>query len=624
VPTGCQTALTARPTRVLTLLILAICAICPARPIRAADPQPYSVELASTGNDSIDATLKATSQLQGLRASAPVSPIGLIARARGDIERLKTVLESYGYYQSAVAITINDLPLDEPSLGDALIALPRDSDAKCRIAFTLGPLYHLGRIDIEGTLPDSARMALGLSPGAPAIASDVLAGGARMLTALEEQGYAFAKVDPPIAYEDPERHVLDLSFQVNPGKRVWIGDIHITGLKRVHEKVVRRRLLLHSGELYSITKVERARSDLLNLGVFSTVTSQLGSQTDDHVSVTFDVRERRRHSISLNVAYSSDLGGSGGVSWTNRNLRGNADQLTISASVLDLGGTASTGVGYDTSIKYILPDVGHRDQSLQFSVGGIKQSLQAYNQTAETAGVILTRRISSIWNANVGVNGVHETIEQEAMTNQYNLLAFPLSLLYDSTDLASPLLDPTHGFRASGSLTPTLSFSKVNTVFLIIQGSIAHYIDLRPGTDSGRSMLALRALGGVAQGADTFSLPPDQRFYVGGSGTVRGYRYQSIGPQFPDGNPIGGTAFSAVNIELRQRIGTDFGFAVFTDGGTASDTRNPFAGQFQVGVGAGARYYTPIGALRLDLAVPVRRRPHDDAFEVYVGIGQAF
>jgi len=166
---------------------------------RAADPEPYRVELASTGDGAVDSTLKATSQLQALRASAPVVPFGLIARARGDIDRLTTVLQSFGYYQGSVSITINGLALDEPRLGDVLIALPRGNDALCRVSFNLGPLYHLGSIQIDGSVPDSARGSLGLTPGAPAVAADVLAGGARLLTTLENQGYAFAKVDPPVA-----------------------------------------------------------------------------------------------------------------------------------------------------------------------------------------------------------------------------------------------------------------------------------------------------------------------------------------------------------------------------------------------------------------------------------------
>jgi translocation and assembly module TamA len=599
----------------------------------AADPQPYDVEIAASGNDDMDSTLKASSQLSTLRSSAPVGPIGLIARARGDIGRLKTVLESYGYYRSAVTITINGKALDDETLGDALIALPKDAHASCKVSLQAGPLYHLGRIDIDGALPERARSAMGLSSGAPAVAADVLAAGARLLTALQDQGYAFAKVDPPVAYEDPDHSVLNISFHVDTGQRMKIGELHFQGLKRVSERAVRRRLGLRTGDYYSAAEVERARKDLLSLGVFSTVTAQLGgADAEGRVPVTFVVREQRRRAVSLNAAYSSDLGGSGGFSWSHRNLFGYADQLTLSASVLDLGGTATTGIGYDTSIKYRLPDIGVRNQSLQLALGAIRQSLQAYDQTAETAGMTLSRRLSSIWSVSISLTGTHETIGQETLLStqrvnrDYSLLAIPISVLYDTTNLASPLLDPTHGWRASASLAPTVSYGPPSAVFQIIQFSAAAYEDLEglTGGGPGRSVLALRVLGGTAVGASTFSLPPDQRFYVGGSGTVRGYRYQSVGPQFSDGNPIGGTAFNVFNIELRQRFGRSLGFVLFADGGRVSESPDPFGGAFRVGAGAGGRFYTPIGALRLDVAVPVARQPGDDPFQVYIGLGQAF
>src|ERR1700730_8641288 len=129
-------------------LILLTGAAVYASVLRAADPQPYRVELASTGNGKFDATLKATSQLVALRVSVPVDPFGLIARARGDLDRLKTVLQSFGYYQSAVSITIEGLALDTPTLSDTLSALPKAKDAVCKVSFSLGPLYHLGRIEI--------------------------------------------------------------------------------------------------------------------------------------------------------------------------------------------------------------------------------------------------------------------------------------------------------------------------------------------------------------------------------------------------------------------------------------------------------------------------------------------
>jgi translocation and assembly module TamA len=606
----------------------------------AADPQPYKVEFVSVGDGDIDSTLKATSDLQSLRGTAPVSPFGLIARARSDVDRLTTALQSFGYYQCGVAIKINGMLVNNPGLGDILTALPKGKDAQVAISFTLGPLYHLGRIDVDGDLPDGVGSALGLTTGQPAVASMVLAAGARMLAAMQDQGYAFATVDPPVAYESADSPVLDLRFHVVMGAKVNIGEIHFEGLQRMHESLLRARLPLHTGDRYRASTVERARHDLLGLGVFSQVSLVLGTAVDESggVPITFKVRERLRHAISVNAAYSSDLGGSAGVSWTDRNVLGNADQLTLAASVIDLGGSDTTGAGYDTSAKYLMPDFGRPDQSLQFTVGAIKQSLQAYDQTARTTSVTLTRKISSVWSVSVGGATTDEEITQEDMlatmlvNHFYTLFALPLTVSLDTTGLASPLDDPRHGIRASLTLKPTLALGHPNARFLISQIKVAGYFDLNHllPTEPGRTVLAARALAGLAQGAGEFSLPPDQRFYGGGSDTIRGYRYQSVGPQFPITTqfptltPIGGTAISAGGLELRQRFGANFGAVAFVDAGQVSASLRAQPGEFRIGVGAGMRYYTPIGPIRLDIAVPAPRRPGDDLLEVYIGLGQSF
>src|SRR6202012_1056414 len=137
---------------------------------RGADPQTYQVDLASVGNSEIDQTMKETSDLLALRTSAPVSPFGLIARARSDTDRLKTALESFGYYESRVIININGILLTDPSLAETLTALPKGSTAQVAVSFNLGTLYHLRRIDIEGEIPETvnAQDILGLNTGQPA------------------------------------------------------------------------------------------------------------------------------------------------------------------------------------------------------------------------------------------------------------------------------------------------------------------------------------------------------------------------------------------------------------------------------------------------------------------------
>jgi translocation and assembly module TamA len=420
----------------------------------------------------------------------------------------------------------------------------------------------------------------------------------------------------------------------------------VQGLQRAHESLVRRRLLLHSGDLYRPSAIEAARRDLLGMNVFGQVSVEVGSKADESggVPITFKLRERLRHAISVLAAYSSDLGGSGGVSWTDRNVFGNAEQLSFAASVINLGGSDTTGTGYDTSVKYLIPDFLHRDQSLQFALSAIKQQLQAYDQKAQTASVTLSRKLSSVWTVSAGFSTTDETILQvvngqqhpagsgpfvpdPATTFNYTLIAMPFKVVYDSTNLPTPLEDPRHGFRGSLSLTPTLAIGRPNATFLISTLTLATYFDLNNllPIAAGRSVLAARALAGVAEGAGELSLPPDQRFYAGGTSTIRGYGYQLVGPLFPHTDiPTGGTAITTGGLEFRQRLYTNWGVVAFVDAGQVSASLKPLPDDIRVGVGAGMRYYTPIGPIRFDIAVPVDRRPGEDSFEVYIGLGQAF
>ena len=654
-----------------------------AAPAWAADPVSYKVDHFSTGDGTMDATLRATSDLVALRTSAPVSPYALIARARSDGERLKTVVESYGYYESKITIKIDGMALNDPGLAEHLNALPKKQDAHVQITFKLGALYHLRNITIDGELPISAQSAFTLKTGEAAVADTVLAAGAHLLAALEEQGYAFAKVDPPVAYEDKTQPLLDVTFHVDAGPRVNIGEIHFTGLKRVHESLLRRRLLLHTGELFRASAVERARADLLSpsIGVFAAVSVKVGTAVDatGGVPITFEMRERLRRTFGVSGAYSTDLGGSTTLSWGNRDVFGNAEQFSVSASITGLGGSATNGLGYDLPVKYILPDFGHRDQSLQFAVEALKQDLIAYDQTAIKTGVTLTRKLNGYWTVSAGVAASEEHINQivsvtqtatldtttdttvitdtaDRMTFDYTLLGLPLVISYNSTNLASPLDDPTHGVNDSVTVVPTHALGHSHATFLITTIKAATYFDLDHllPTVPGRSVLALRGLIGSAEGASVDGLPPDQRFYGGGSASIRGYPYQSVGPYFPilsclptptkgmppcsppvPGStptvtgfttyPIGSTTISAGTIEYRQRIAQNWGAAFFVDGGNVGPSLTFSPTNLFVGVGTGVRYYTPIGPIRLDFAVPLKRYDSDpQAFQIYVGLGQAF
>ena len=606
------------PRNVLAAFFLALSCIVAV----AADPQPYKVNIQGTGIGRIDTVLRASSQLVSLKDKVPVPPFALVQRAQADIPRLQTALDSFGYYQNSVTIRIAGHSLDDPDLPGALDASPASSSALVEIAIDKGPLFHIGDVRIEGPVPQAARAAIKLKSGDPAEANAVLDAQAGLLAALQEDSYPLAVVEAPIAFADDEKHLVNLTYRVTTGPRAAIGQIRFTGLKDVHEAFVRQSLIVKTGDRYQPSRIEAARQGLAALGVFSGVSVHAGAalDADGRIPLIFDVEERPRHAVALTGSYSTDLGVSLGASWSHRNLFGNAEQLNLSAAGTGLG-TSTAGLGYNLSAQFLKPQFLRRDQALEFDLIGVREQLDAYDQTAETVSAYLRRKFSPLWSGSIGASLTYDQVVQENDHRLYQLIGLPLTINYDSTKLADLLHDPTSGTRASVAVTPTQSFGANDLTFMVLQTSGSTYFDLG---EPGRSVLALRALVGSILGGSNLELPPDQRLYAGGSATVRGFAYQSIGPQFADGKPMGAKSVDAASIEFRQRIFSDYGIAAFLDAGQASAGGTPFSGAVRVGLGLGARYYTPLGAVRADIAVPLNRVPGGDAFELYIGLGQAF
>jgi translocation and assembly module TamA len=604
--------------RLVTLLVI-LMGTGQTQRLLAADPQPYVVTLKPTGDGALDAALQGSSTLVSLRESAPVAGFALVERARQDAGRFTTALNSFGYYKARVVTTIGGHDLDDPTLPSTIDAAPAKPPLPVMVTFDLGPRFMLGTVTIATKVPPDVAAGLSLHPGQPAMAADVLAAQARLLEALRSDGYPLAQVPTPVATLHPDQNRLDVDFQPDPGPRAEIGPIAFHGLKDMHESFVRRRLLLHQGEIFSPEAIEKARQDLMSLGVFSVVRVEPATALDANgqLPIVFNFTERPLHTVEVGVAYSTDLGINFNAAWHDHNMFGNGEQLNLTAGN-QLGGDAVTRPGYSAGAQFLKPDFLHRDQTLEIDLNLIDQSLQAYDQDAVMEKIALNRKLSPHWTVSLGLSGEQESIVQQGVTRDYNLIGVPAKIQYDST---TSLLDPTHGIRATLSVTPTESLGQPNATFVITQLSGSTYFDV---SGDGRSVLALRGLVGKVFGAGLFDLPPDQRFYAGGSATVRGYRYQTLGPQFPDQIPTGGTAISTGTVEWRQRIIGNYGMVGFVDVGQVSSNGTPFTSNWHAGAGIGARYYTSIGPIRLDFAVPLNKLPGGDAFEVYIGIGQAF
>src|SRR5690606_10567552 len=179
--------------------------------------------------------------------------------------------------------------------------------------------------------------------------------------------------------------------------------------------------------------------------------------------------------------------------------------------------------------------------------------------------------------------------------------------------------------------------SKVADDPLVPRRGYSWSMDLRAGTDalgSGTSFSRLHAGGNIVRSlgervrvllrgeygaiaTDEFSLlPPSQRFYAGGDGSVRGYAYQSLGPQDEFGARVGGRYLAVASAELEVRIVGDYGAALFFDVGNASNSTRP---DLSRGVGIGARWRSPVGVIGLDIAHPLD--DPDTDFRLHLSVG---
>jgi translocation and assembly module TamA len=212
-----------------------------------ADPQPYTVKFDSTGDKSLDAAIKSSSQLESLRKTAPAGPLALIGRARADVTRMETACDSFGFYDRRVGVTLNNLALDDPTLAGTLESLPKSPAVIVHVHIETGPLFHLRKVTLEGNLSEHSRAAFGLKPGASAAATDLLAAGARLQAAMQEEGHAYANVGEPTAYEDAHQPLVDVLYKADAGPVYHLGAIQFKGLQRTHEAFVRRLLTIHAG-----------------------------------------------------------------------------------------------------------------------------------------------------------------------------------------------------------------------------------------------------------------------------------------------------------------------------------------------------------------------------------------
>lgn len=584
-----------------------------------ADGQSLGVDatLEVFGDEDLEDRLRGIANLTRSGAPPVADRIALLARARGDRDRLIAALYETGQYGAIVSISIDGRPLASVSFDDAM-----PEPVPVRIEISPGPVFSIGRVSIVGAPPQLGPLAEDavIETGAVAEASAIRRSARMLRQAMLEEGYPFAQARASEVIADHATRTVDVTFALTPGERARLGPLTITGTERVDPDFVRARAAVPEGAVYSPRDPSDAEERLRDLDVFGSLGITLAESVDaqGRVPLTLIVRERKPHVLGASAAWSSLDGGSISGYWVHRNLFGGAERLRIEADVARLGASGiPDGLDYRLAARYLKPSRADPFASYGADIAFAVDHPDAFEREAIDTDIHYIKEMSPSLTAQVGLGASVSRIEDAFGETERLVLSLPGSLSYDNREST---LDPKDGAVARVEARPSYDFESAQPA-LRLYGSYATYWAL---SEEASTLLAARIAGGTIIGASLDEIAADQRFYAGGGGSVRGYAYQAIGPQVGD-KPLGGLSLVEGSLELRQRIDEVWGAVAFLDAGHVSRRSVPdFDADPRAALGLGVRYQTGVGPLRLDIALPLNKREGDDSFGFYIGIGQAF
>ena len=587
------------------------------------EPQPYTVEFIVPGGE-VEDELKAASNLWADREEPASGEAGLIAKAREDYRRLLAALYEQGRYGGSISITIG---------GRQAADLPPDTDLPDPAAVTVviqpGPVFPFDEARIENRAPPPVDRRdvveqpedVGFLPGQPARSGIILQSERLAVEAWRQQGHAKASIAQRRVVAAHESDTVDAILTVDPGRRAAYGPTSVEGTEHMDPAFVAYMANLTTGEEFDPDDIERARARLARLDVFRSLRIVEAEEIGDDglLPMSIVVQERALRRIGIGGSYSTVDGLGLEAYWLHRNLFGHAERLRIEGKVAGINGVDPNEFTYRLGATFTRPGVFTPDTNFVSSVIGDREVLEPYTRTGVTVQAGFTHLFTEELSARLFANGRYAEFKDAVYgRREFTSVGVLGGLIYDSRDDEA---DATEGYYAEVTAEPFYELNYGNAAAVFTAEGRAYY---GFGEDD-RIVAAGRIKVGSLVGSPINETAPDRLFFAGGGGSVRGYAYRNIGVDAGDGHIVGGRSLIEGSAELRARLTDTIGAVAFVDAGyVGADSFPEFNEDVRVGVGAGVRYLTGLGPIRLDLAVPLDPRAGDPDVAFYVGIGQAF
>ena len=499
------------------------------------------------------------------------------------VDRLRGLYESEGFLDAVI----------EPPQ----ITLSRDQTrADVTVSIHAGIQYRFGKISFEGDIifypqtPLLKEMEVFTSrPYTPLALTNL---ERKIVYFYRARGYFNAEVraesDPGTAVNG----VVPVTFFVNAGEIYHFGDVTVTGLKRLRAGVFAKRFRSLKNRVYHPEEVERRYRQLMSMGLFSQLKLTQTALPDRTVGLNFDVEEAKARELGFGLGYTRLEGMIVGARVTDRNLLGFGRPLSLAGEIAQRSRRGE--------VNYTNPWLFDSDYTLRLRLYALTQHLSGYNKTEEGFRPEIARKITPSTEVstfallrNIHIDNQDIVPVSELGPVNYHTASIGLGLSYDTRN---SVLNPRRGFlfNTTGDFGSSWFGSSVEFARATVRWAWYQPV----GNDS---MLAIGARAGTIVplgGKD--SMPIDERFFNGGSNSVRSFRDRTLGPKDARGHPVGGETFTCANVELVTPLRDSLDIAFFSDVGTTGRRKESGLGHTGVALGAGLRYRLPIGPIRLD------------------------
>lgn len=507
-------------------------------------------------------------------------------------QEIDEALRAVGYYQSHIKKTL-------------------DFSADCwqaRFEIEPGPQVIVDRIDVSfigDAEHDSAfqqlREKLLANTGKPLHHGHYEQMKKQIESLAMERGFLNGAFSEKTLLIDKANNRAEITLVFDAGERLRFGDVSIEQ-DILNPDFVEKFVSIKSGDFYSSGEMVKTQTALSKSDYFETIDIHPEMEHIDQQRVPIGIKlyPKKKHQYAFGAGFDTDKGPLVSASHLNRRLNREGHFLS---SELELSPVLSTA-----SIEYGMPLENPLTDQFSFGAGVKREDTDSFESLQAKLSARLKHTYDSGWQQTVFLDSLYESFTVDTQKQNTLLLLPGGSWLRSVSD--NPLR-PKRGYRLEFNLTG--SYKNPLSDISFVEGSVSA-VWMHPVFDQGRFIL--RGEQGAMAIDDFDKLPTSYRFYAGGMNSIRGYSYKELGPKDAAGHVVGGQFLSVVSVEYEHAILEDWGVAAFIDSGNAYNLGGI---SVKTGVGLGVRWYSPIGLVRLDFALPLDEA--NDSFQIHFAAG---